>query len=739
MKTESQSDLFHATLQGQVERITFQNAANGYTVARLKVKGYQELVTVVGPLPGICAGEILRVWGQWKNHPRFGEQFLTDSFETLIPATTRGIEKYLGSGLIKGIGPVMAYRLVNHFGKDTLGIIENQAHRLTEVPGIGGKRVSMISKAWEEQKEIRQVMLFLQEQGVSPAYGVKIFKHYGKEAVHLVRENPYRLAEEIYGIGFITADKIARSMGIPQDSPFRAGAGILYFLQQAAEQGHVYYPQDSLISECEKALEIPADIIREVLSDISREKKVAIEMAPLCPGTDAHETGDNLPLVFLPQFHTAETGITRKIGEILATVRHTRYLLPEKELSGITRDLGIELAQHQREAVLRTFQEKILVITGGPGTGKTTIINVIIRLHRQRGKHILLAAPTGRAAKRMTETTGQEAKTIHRLLEYQPGGAGFKRNETFPLDADLLIIDETSMVDTILMYHFLKAVPREATLILVGDIDQLPSVGAGRVLRDIIESGRIATIRLTEIFRQSRESMIVMNAHRVNRGEMPHFQSPANRLSDFYFFPVEDPDNARQTILDLCRSRIPHKFGCHPVDDIQVITPMHRGSAGAATLNRELQEALNPKGQEIQRSGRILRIGDKVMQLRNNYDKEVFNGDIGRVTAINQEIQELTVLIDGRKVVYEFSELDEIVPAYAISVHKSQGSEYPVVVMPVLTQHYLLLQRNLLYTAITRGKRLVVLVGTKKALAIAVRNNKPQKRFTLLKERLQAL
>ncbi len=720
-------------MKGQIERITYYNEENGYTIAKVKVADKHELVTVVGNLLSVNPGEVLKLKGEWHSHPKFGEQFRIISYESIVPATVKGIEKYLGSGLIKGIGPIMAKRLVSEFGPDTLNVIETDIKRLREVEGIGLKRIEMIRNAWDDQKEIREVMVFLQDKGVSPVYGAKIFKQYGKESIRVVRGNPYRLAADIFGIGFITADKIAENLGIAKDSQARAEAGILYVLHQLSDDGHVYYPYESLIEECKKILGVDEEVVVKAFGKIALDKKIIIE------DLNRQEIKENNKAVYLTNFYDSEVGIAGKLKTLMGAPKTLISFDRNKTIEWVQGELKIDLAENQKRAVREAIDEKIIIVTGGPGTGKTTIINSIVRIYRKFGQRVLLAAPTGRAAKRMTEATGYEAKTIHRLLEFSPKEGRFKRDENNLLEAELIVVDETSMVDTLLMYHLLKAVPKEATLILVGDIDQLPSVGAGNVLKDIIDSAKIPTVILTDIFRQAGESLIVANAHRINDGQMPVFGNHGDHHRDFYFFEIEEPEKALQKIIELCREKIPEKFGYDPVNDIQVLTPMHRGIVGAANLNAELQKHLNPSKDELVRGGKVLKVGDKVMQIRNNYDKEVFNGDIGRIMRINREEQEVTVDYDGRYIPYEYSELDEIIMAYAVSVHKSQGSEYPVIVMPVLTQHYMLLQRNLLYTGITRGKELVILVGTKKAIAIAIRNNKPQKRYTLLRERLTCL
>ena len=718
-------------LQGQLERITYCNEENHYTIAKLKVEGQRNLVTVVGNIVSLSPGEILRLKGTWEHHPKYGEQFKIISYESVLPATIKGIERYLGSGLIKGIGPVMAKRLVEKFGQDTLAVIETKTERLAEVDGIGIKRISMIKKAWDEQKEVRDVMLFLQGHEVSTSYAVKIYRQYGKDSVRVVRENPYRLASEIFGIGFLTADRIAEKLGIPRDSSLRAEAGILHILGQFAAEGHVYYPFGLLTEECERMLGVDNSRVIQAIGKISSEKKILVEDAP-------EGRGEPDRPVYLAEFLHWEKGITESLAGIMERGADVLRFDRDKAIEEVQRDIGITLAANQVRAVREALDKKLLVITGGPGTGKTTIIRSIIKICSSHGRKVALAAPTGRAAKRLSEASGQEAKTIHRLLEFSPKQGGFKRNGDFPLDADMVVIDEASMIDTALMYHLLKGIPGTSALVLVGDADQLPSVGAGNVLADIIGSRRVSTVKLDEIFRQSGESLIIVNAHRINHGDFPFLSSNKEVPQDFYFIELDDPEEVCRMILNMCGKKIPEKFGFDPMRDIQVLAPMHRGVVGATNLNVELQKHLNPSGEELLRGGKALRRGDKVMQIRNNYDKDIYNGDIGRILSIDGEDQELTVDYDGKLVQYDFADLDEIVLAYAVSVHKSQGSEYPAVVMPLLTQHYMMLQRNLLYTAITRGKKLVVLIGTKKALGIAIRNDKPKMRYTRLKERLQS-
>lgn len=718
-------------LQGQIERITYTNEENGFTIARVKAGGYPDLVTITGNLMSPNPGEVLKMKGEWINHPRFGHQFRVVHYQSIAPASVYGIEKYLGSGLIRGIGPVMAKRIVNKFGKETLEVIERDINRLAEVEGIGLKRVGMIKLAWDEQKEIRQVMLFLQSHGVSSGFATKIFKTYGDRSIQLVKQNPYRLATDIFGIGFVSADRIAQKLGFARDCDLRAEAGLLYILQELSGEGHVYYPYELLIDKCLEILEIEREIIIRAISRLALEKRVIIEDL----NRDLPDFRVNNQAVYLTRFHVAETGIDQKIRELKKYPKSIRRIDPDRAIEWVQDRLSIKLAGQQVETIRCAVKNKMMIITGGPGTGKTTVINAILKIFFRLKVNILLAAPTGRAAKRMSEATGHEAKTIHRLLEYSIQQGGFQRNEDKPLEGDILILDETSMIDTILMHNLLKAVPLPATVILVGDVNQLPSVGAGNVLRDIIDSGTVPVVTLTEIFRQAEESLIIVNAHRINNGMMPFLESPGPD-GDFYFIEQEDPYEVLKIILQLAGERIPGRFKLEPLDDIQVLTPMHKGVVGAGNLNLELQKILNPGQEGLVRGNRSLRVRDKVMQIRNNYDKEVYNGDIGHITRIDPESQVLVVNFDGREIPYAFSELDEIIPAYAVTIHKSQGSEYPAVIIPVLTQHYILLQRNLLYTAVTRGKKLVVLVGTKKALQIAVNNDRTDKRYTYLRHRL---
>ncbi len=717
-------------IHGFLEKISYHNEENDFVVAKLREKEKKELTTIIGNLSGINPGESLILTGKWVHNKRFGEQFQVETFEVTIPATLLGIQKYLASGLIKGIGPIMAERIVEKFGLHTLEVIEKKPERLSEVEGIGPKRISMIKKTWEEQKEIKEIMIFLQGHGVSAAYSAKIYKQYGNQSIEIVRENPYRLARDLYGTGFITADKIAQNLGIDRNSLIRAKAGLLYVLNQLTEEGHVYYPENQLIHKAREILHVDEDIIFQAVGELSKEKELFLE--------DLDPEG-HIRAVFLAPFHVAETGVAQRLMNLKESPSNIRPIHPEKAIEWVEQKLNIELAGKQKEAVLLAATSKVLIITGGPGTGKTTIITAILRIFQQLKLRVLLAAPTGRAAKRMTEATGCEAKTLHRLLEYSPHRGGFKKDENNPLEGDVVIIDEASMVDTLLMHHLLKAIPSHAHLILVGDVDQLPSVGPGNVLKDIIRSGRFTVVTLAEIFRQAQESLIVVNAHKVNEGQFPILKETGKpEMTDFQFIEEEDPEKILQNILDLCSERIPGQFKFHPLREIQVLTPMHKGIIGVANLNIELQKRLNPGQSGISHGTSNFRLGDKVMQTINNYDKDVFNGDIGWISKIDPEQREVAIDFDGRQVLYDYSDLDEVVLAYAVSVHKSQGSEYPVVLLPVTTQHYLLLQRNLIYTGITRAKKLVVLIGTKKALAIAIRNNKPQRRYTLLSERLAA-
>jgi exodeoxyribonuclease V alpha subunit len=719
-------------LEGQVERITYANEDTGYTVAKFALPGFQERITIVGNLLTPVPGEILKIKGAWQTHPKFGKQFKVSSHQSIVPATVVGIKKYLGSGLIKGIGPVMAARIVKTFGERTLEVIDTRINDLHKVEGIGQKRIDMIDKAWKEQKEIRSVMIFLQGHGVSPAYAAKIFKKYGWESTKIVSQNPYRLATDIFGIGFLSADKIAASLGFEKNAPVRVEAGILYVLHRLSEEGHVYYPYEPLADKCREILEVDREVISRAIGTIALENRIVIE--DLNQNLEAFQP--NHKSVYLKNFHTAETGIAEHLLRLIVSPKKMRKIDVGKALKWVQEKIRLEFAAKQIEAIRSAVSEKVMVITGGPGTGKTTIINAVIKIYRELGARILLAAPTGRASKRMSEATGYPARTIHRMLEYNLQKGGFQRGQEHPLDVDVLILDETSMIDTTLMVHLLKAVPAGATLILVGDVNQLPSVGAGNVLKDVIRSGKVPVVELKEIFRQAANSGIIRSAHRINTGLLPELKQEREGLGDFYFIEQEDQEEVLRIIMELVCERVPKRFKLDPLEGIQVLAPMHRGTVGTENLNAKLQEAMNPSGTAILRGGRTFRLKDKVMQIRNNYEKEVFNGDIGRITSIDEETREVIVTYDGVPVPYDASDLDEIVHAYAISVHKSQGSEYPAVILPLLPQHYLLLQRNLIYTAVTRAKKLLVIVGSKNALATGVKNDKIARRYTYLAERL---
>ena len=718
-------------LTGQIERITYSNEENGFTVVRLKTFGQKELVTVVGSFLAPVPGVILKMNGEWINHARYGEQFKVINYKTEVPATVYGIKKYLGSGLIKGIGPVMAGRIVAEFAENALDVIENNIQKLRGVEGIGEKRIAMIQVAWEEQKEIRSVMLFLQTHGVGIGYATRIFREYGDDSIKVVTENPYRLATDVFGIGFITADNIAEKLGFAKDAVVRIEAGIIYLLYQLSDAGHVYYPCESLVEKSMEILQVKRDIVTKAISTVAMEKRIVIE--DINDGIE--DFIPNNKGVFLSRFYLCEIGIASNLRKLIFSAKGIRSIDADKAVVWVQEELSIRLAPKQVEAVKRSNISKVLVITGGPGTGKTTIINAIIKIYSRVTQKIMLTAPTGRAAKRMSETTGRKAKTIHRLLEYSFGEGGFKKNSENLLNCDLLIVDEASMMDTAIMHYLLRALPGEAVFILVGDVNQLPSIGPGKVLNDIIDSKKVPVVKLKEIFRQAKQSSIVVNAHRINMGKMPVFKH-LEKNTDLFFMEEDDPQRSLEIITELVKTRLPAKFNLDPGRDIQVLTPMHKGVVGSGNLNEKLQEALNPGGVEIKRGNRVYRLNDKVMQIRNNYDKLVFNGDIGWIVKISPEDQTLLISFDGRDILYDFAQLDEIVLAYAVSVHKAQGSEYPAVVIPLLMQHYILLQRNLIYTAITRGKRLVVIVGTKKALAMGVRNNKIMHRYTFLKQRL---
>ena len=708
-----------------VERVTYQNETNGYSVIKCMAKGYNDLVTVVGNMPEVHVGSVLELTGNWKVDARYGRQFCMETFEETLPATVYGIEKYLGSGLVKGIGPKFAKAIVRQFGAETLQVIDEEPLRLREVPGIGEVRVGRIQKSWMEQKEIKNIMIFLQGHDVSTGHATRIYKAYGNDSIQMVQENPYRLADDIWGIGFKTADTIAKKMGFEHEKYVRLRSGILYTLNRLADEGHCYGTREQLTQAAAQLLEVDESLISMSLDEMIRAEDVKTEKLP-----DSEEAA-----IYLAPFWYAETGTARRLMKIFES--GSSWLLQGR--SGNPDDgsnpAGIVYDEIQQKAIQQSASSKILILTGGPGTGKTTTTLGIIRSFQSAGAKILLAAPTGRAAKRLSEATGMEAKTIHRLLEVKPP-EGYQRNEENPLEGDVLIVDECSMIDILLMYNLLKAVPEHMTMILVGDVDQLPSVGAGNVLRDLIDCEIFPVVRLTRIFRQAQQSRIIVSAHQINQGLMPDLRN--GRDTDFFFIEKEDPEQAAQEIISLVKTRLSRHYRTDPAS-IQVLTPMQRGIVGATNLNQALQEAVNPGEGGLRRGGFLFRERDKVMQIRNNYDKEVFNGDIGKILSVNEAERELTVLFDGREVLYDVTELDELVLAYATTIHKSQGSEYPIVVMPVLMTHYVMLQRNLIYTGVTRAKKVLVIVGTKKALGVAIRTMTVTGRNTLLAFRIQTI
>ncbi|MGV9658401.1 SF1B family DNA helicase RecD2 [Streptomyces koyangensis] len=727
-----------AVLEAVLERITYANEENGYTVARVDTgRGGGDLLTVVGALLGAQPGEALRMEGRWGSHPQYGKQFTVENYTTVLPATVQGIRRYLGSGLIKGIGPRIADRITEHFGVDTLDVIETDAKRLVEVPGLGPKRTKMIAAAWEEQKAIKEVMVFLQGVGVTTSIAVRIYKKYGDASISVVRNQPYRLAADVWGIGFLTADRIAQAVGIPHDSPDRVKAGLQYALSQSSDQGHVYLPEDRLIADAVKLLQVDTGLVIDCLGELAADEEGVVREK--VPGPD----GEPVTAVYLVPFHRAEVSLA---AQLLRLLRAPDDRMPafrdvdwEKALGWLARRTGTELAPEQRDAVRLALTEKAAVLTGGPGCGKSFTVRSVVELARAKGAKVVLAAPTGRAAKRLAELTGAEASTVHRLLELRPGGdAAYDRER--PLDADLVVVDEASMLDVLLANKLVKAVAPGAHLLFVGDVDQLPSVGAGEVLRDLLaDGGPIPSVRLTRIFRQAQRSGVVTNAHRINAGTPPLTQG----LDDFFLFVEDDTEEVGRLTVDVAARRVPARFGLDPRRDIQVLAPMHRGPAGAGALNGLLQQAITPARPDLPEKrfgGRVFRVGDKVTQIRNNYEKGlngVFNGTVGVVTALNAEEQRLTVLTDeDEEVPYDFDELDELAHAYAVTIHRSQGSEYPAVVVPVTTSAWMMLQRNLLYTAVTRAKKLVVLVGSRKAIGQAVRTVSAGRRCTALGHRL---
>ncbi|MFD4140677.1 MULTISPECIES: ATP-dependent RecD-like DNA helicase [unclassified Streptomyces] len=727
-----------AVLEGVLERITYANEENGYTVARVDTGRGSDLLTVVGSLLGAQPGESLRMEGRWGSHPQYGKQFTVENYTTVLPATVQGIRRYLGSGLIKGIGPRIAERIVDHFGVDTLDIIEQQPKKLIEVPGLGPKRTKLIGAAWEEQKAIKEVMIFLQGVGVSTSIAVRIYKKYEDASISVVKNHPYRLAADVWGIGFLTADKIAQAVGIPHDSPERVKAGLQYALSQSSDQGHCFLPEEQLIADAVKLLQVDTGLVIDCLGELAADAEGVVREQ--VPGPDG---GEPVTAVYLVPFHRAELSLA---GQLRRLLRADDDRMPafqdvdwDKALAWLAQRTGAKLAPEQEAAVRLALTAKVAVLTGGPGCGKSFTVRSIVELARAKKAKVVLAAPTGRAAKRLAELTGAEASTVHRLLELKPGGdAAFDRDR--PLDADLVVVDEASMLDLLLANKLVKAVAPGAHLLLVGDVDQLPSVGAGEVLRDLLaDGGPVPSVRLTRIFRQAQQSGVVTNAHRINSGLQP----VTSGLADFFLFVEEETEDAGRLTVDVAARRIPAKFGLDPRRDVQVLAPMHRGPAGAGTLNGLLQQAITPARPDLPEKrfgGRVFRVGDKVTQIRNNYEKGrngVFNGTVGVVTSLHLDDQRLTVLTDeDEEVPYDFDELDELAHAYAVTIHRSQGSEYPAVVIPVTTGAWMMLQRNLLYTAVTRAKKLVVLVGSRKAIGQAVRTVSAGRRFTALDHRL---
>lgn len=728
------------TLEAVLERLTYVNEDTGYTVARVTTdRGSDDLLTVVGPLQGAQPGESLKLVGRWSSHPKYGRQFEVESFTTVLPATVQGIQRYLGSGLVKGVGPGFAERIVGHFGLDTLDVIEKEPYRLVEVPGVGPKRTARITRAWAEQQAIKDVMLFLQSVEVSTSLAVRIYKSYGDSSIPVVREEPYRLAADVWGIGFKTADTIAKAVGIPHDSPDRVQAGLQFTLSEAADSGHCYLPQERLVADAERILDVPGGLVERCLDELVAAEGVVREPVPGDPDREP------VPAVYLLPFHRAELSLAGGIRRLLAA-RDDRLDTSggvdwDRAFGWLRERTGTPLAAGQEQAVKLALISKVAVLTGGPGCGKSFTVRAIVTLAAAKRATVQLVAPTGRAAKRLSELTGHPAATVHRLLQLRPGGdPAFDRDN--PLDADLIVVDEASMLDLILANKLVRAVPPGAHLLFVGDVDQLPSVGAGEVLRDLLAAGdTVPQVRLTQVFRQAQQSGVVTNAHRINAGKPP----VTERLADFFLFACDDADEAAAWTVDVACARIPRRFGLDPRRDVQVLTPMHRGPAGAGALNTQLQRRLTPGGDNVaeRRSGaRVFRLGDKVIQLRNNYEKGaagVFNGTVGVVTVLSTEDQSLTVRTDEDELIpYDFDELDELAHAYAITVHRSQGSEYPAVVIPLVTSAWMMLQRNLLYTAVTRAKRLVVLVGSRRALAAAVRTVGSGRRHTGLAHRLAA-
>jgi exodeoxyribonuclease V alpha subunit len=715
------------TLKGLIERVTYHNPENGFAVLKVVVKGRQDLVTVVGSTTSVTAGEHVEAMGKWVVDREHGQQFKADELKTTHPASAEGIEKYLASGAIRSIGPKIAAKIVNVYKERTLEVFDASPDFLLHIKGIGQERVKRIRQSWQEQKEVRKIMLFLTEHGITSGRAVRIYRTYGQESIARIKENPYQLAEDIRGIGFKTADELAAKLGIDCNGPYRARAAVRYTLQELAGDGHVGYPETGVVEHTTRLVQIDQGIVEDAVKSAVAEKAVI------------RENIEGEAWLYLAALHRAEVGLAESVHRVISATPHPMPVIDiEKAIAWVEGRLGIQLALGQKEAIRQACQQKMLVITGGPGVGKTTLVRSILEVFRAKGMKCVLAAPTGRAAKRLAETTGQTAKTIHRLLEFDPVSGDFKRNQQNPLEGDLFVFDEVSMVDVVLGHQVLRSIPSTACVILVGDVDQLPSVGPGTVLADLITSGVVPVVRLTEIFRQAAESEIVTAAYAINQGRMPELKAPEG-LVDFYFIESAEPEAIQDLIVRLVKERIPKRFGFDPKTDIQVLSPMNRSVLGARNLNQVLQEALNPSsgGPEIQRFGWTFRLGDRVIQTENDYNRDVFNGDLGIIEKINRIEQEMVVNFEGRQVEYDFGDLDELSLAYVLSIHKSQGSEFPCVVIPVHTQHYMMLQRNLLYTAVTRGKKLVVLVGTKKALGLAVRRQDTTRRYTALKRRLQ--
>lgn len=717
------------TLEGRLEYITYYNKENHFTIAKLKTSKTKNLVTVLGYMPDPNLGETLKLTGIWETHPKYGQQLKIDSFEVILPSTVDGIRKYLTYGFVKGIGPKMASRLVSHFGDRTLEIIEKEPEKLREVQGIGTSKAASIISGWNEHHVVRKLMQFLQEVGVKASYGGKIFNEYGADALNIIRKEPFRLANDIPRIGFYIADAIVKKSGVPVDESERAKACIMHLMQQFSDEGHIFTHKDHLIDCCEKHFHIGSNAAMRAIHLLAEARDVVIEQ---------EEKGVASNAIYLQVLHEAETGVANRLNAMLSVPVAFPEVDPELITKAVLKKLAIKPSEEQISILEGMLSHRVAIITGGPGTGKTTLIRSITAIFELLGRKILLAAPTGRAARRLSEVTRRKASTIHKLLGFNLVDGRFDKNQDHPLEAEALIIDEASMVDTFLMFHLLKAVSMESVLIFVGDVFQLPSVGPGNVLSDLIESNRIRTFELKKIFRQTQESPIIVNAHRVRRGEQPDFNKTDDLtgLSEFYFIERNNPSAVVETIVELCTRKIPNRFGFDRVNEIQVLTPMHKGDVGTINLNQVLQNVLNTDADVTESTGTNFRAKDKVMHLKNNYQKEVFNGDIGRISTIDSMNKRLSVDYDGRTVNYDFSELDELTLAYAISVHKSQGSEYPSVIVPIMTQHYALLQRNLLYTAMTRGTKLVILIGTKKALGIALQNDRPRKRNSGLSARL---